>query len=278
MKTVIAIGALGGSGTRALAQILIDAGVYMGDDLNRQNDNLIFTRLFKNPSWYESASKEEITERLNIFKDYMEEDRLDFNSASLLIKASMNNPTLSWPNKTRALKILRKIFSAPKERSIWGWKEPNTQIYINEISDYFSNLKYVHIVRHGLDMAFSNNKQQLKNWGYKYRIYLNGNESKDEIAYKQMEYWSRSTKDAINKGKNLGDRFLLVNHSIFCEQPVEQVKRLIQFLGLEVRKDRLGYLYEAPKKPPTLDRFKKHDLQIFDKRQIDFVEELGFSL
>ncbi|MBQ0798947.1 MAG: sulfotransferase [Porticoccaceae bacterium] len=172
----------------------------MGDDLNGANDNLIFTRLFKNPSWFESARKEEITARLDVFKDYMEKDQLDINSALILIKSSITNLTFSQNGK-RAKNIIRKVLSPPQERSIWGWKEPNTQIYIQEISDYFPHLKYIHIVRHGLDMAFSNNKQQLKNWGYKYGIHLDGKETENEVSYKQMEYWMRSTEGAIHKGQ-----------------------------------------------------------------------------
>lgn len=277
MKTIIAIGALGGSGTRVIAQLLIDAGIYMGDDLNVSNDNLIFTRLFKNPSWYDNASKKEFAERLDVFKNYMEQDRLDFNRASILIKASMTNPIFR-EDKKLAMNIIRKIYRPQKERCIWGWKEPNTHIYITEISNYFPNLRYVHLVRHGLDMAFSNNKQQLNNWGNKYGIYLNGKEAEDEIVYKQMEYWVRSTKDAINNGQKLGDRFLLFNHSTLCRQPIEQVDRLIQFLGLDLKKDQLDGLYKLPKEPATMGRFKKYDLQILDKRQIDFVEDLGFDL
>ncbi len=275
--TVIAIGALGGSGTRAIAQVLIEAGIYIGDDLNGPNDNLIFTRLFRNPSWYTNASKEEITERLDAFKDYMERDRLSFNSATVLLKASITNPTFR-NNRKLATILLRKIFSSPKKRSVWGWKEPNTQIYLDEISDYFPDLKYIHIVRHGLDMAFSNNEQQLRNWGYRYGIRLDGEETDDEMAYKQLEYWVSSTHDAINKGKKLGDRFLLINHSKFCQQPIEQIDRLIQFLGLEVKEDKLNELYQVPRKPTTLDRYKNYDLQIFDKQQIDSVEEFGFNL
>lgn len=44
-KKIISIGALGGSGTRAIAQVLIQADVFMGDDLNNSSDNLFFTRL-----------------------------------------------------------------------------------------------------------------------------------------------------------------------------------------------------------------------------------------
>lgn len=277
MGTVVAIGALGGSGTRAIAQVLIEAGIYMGDDLNKANDNLIFTRLFKNPSWYKNASKEEVIQRLHIFKDYMERDRLNFNGAKTLIKASRTNPTFSQ-NKKIIINIIGKIFNISQPKNIWGWKEPNTQIYINEISNYFPNLKYIHIVRNGLDMAFSNNKQQLHNWGYKYDIHINGKESKDEIAYKQLEYWVKSTQDAIIKGKKLKNKFLIINHSRFCQQPTEQIDRIIEFIGIEVEGDKLNKLYKIPKIPTTLDRYESHNLQIFDKQQIDFVRELGFEL
>lgn len=277
MKTVIAIGALGGSGTRAIAQLLIEAGIYMGDDLNGPNDNLVFTRLFKNPPWYERATKEEITGRLDVFRDYMENDRLSLKAASILLKASMTNPTFS-ENKRLGTNIIRKLFSASKDRSIWGWKEPNTQIYINEIADYFSNLKYIHIVRHGLDMAFSNNKQQLENWGYKYSILLDGKETQEEIAYKQLEFWVRSTKDALDKGKNIKGGFLLINHSDFCLRPTEQVDQVIQFLELDIGKEKLNELYQVPKKPATLGRFNKNDITIFDKHQIDLIEDLGFEI
>lgn len=68
-QKIIAIGAVGGSGTRVVAKIFMDAGVFVGDDLNAQNDNLTFTQLFKNPDWYnteldvKSQKKVEATEQ-----------------------------------------------------------------------------------------------------------------------------------------------------------------------------------------------------------------------
>lgn len=41
---IIAIGGLGGSGTRAVAEVFIQAGLFMGDELNKSNDTLVFTR------------------------------------------------------------------------------------------------------------------------------------------------------------------------------------------------------------------------------------------
>ena len=73
---MIAIGGLGGSGTRAVAEVFKQTGIYMGDDLNRANDNLLFTRLFKNPDWYKTATEKNIQERLEIFERYMAQDAI----------------------------------------------------------------------------------------------------------------------------------------------------------------------------------------------------------
>ncbi len=92
MGAVIAIGALGGSGTRAIAQVLMDAGIYLDDSLNNANDNKLFTRLFKNPSFYNGAGKAEIQERLAVFEEYMRTDHLSPKSARRLLKAAFDNP------------------------------------------------------------------------------------------------------------------------------------------------------------------------------------------
>ena len=277
MKKVVAIGALGGSGTRAFAQVLIDAGVYMGDDLNNPNDNLIFTRLFKNPEWYRSASDKDVAQRLAVFHEYMETNSLSLRSAAILIKASLGNPIYRH-HRSLARNITKKLFQHPTHREIWGWKEPNTQLYIEQIEEYFPSLKYIYIARHGLDMAFSKNKQQLRNWGFRYDIRINENETSDELAYKQLEFWIRSTRESVRKGREMGSRFLLLNHTDFCMNPEEQVNRLLDFLELDVDVNARNALYKIPEKPPTLDRFKQQNLQIFDRAQLEFVEELGFRV
>jgi len=43
----VAIGGVGGSGTRLIAQCLKELGYFIGSDLNESNDNLLFTALFK---------------------------------------------------------------------------------------------------------------------------------------------------------------------------------------------------------------------------------------
>jgi len=227
-KKIISIGALGGSGTRAIAQILIQAGIFMGDDLNKPNDNLLFTRLLKNPEWYKKASIDEKNKRLLSFKKYMESGKISIKDLIVYYKSAYTNPTHS-SELQYYLDVFKLLFNKKSSRDIWGWKEPNTQIYVSEILNLFPNLKYIHILRNGLDMAFSNNKQQLKNWGWKYQIVLNGNETINELAVKQLDYWIESTKDVIAKSKGFENRFLMVKHSEFCQSPKQEIDRILKF-------------------------------------------------
>jgi hypothetical protein len=70
---MVAIGGVGGSGTRIVAQLIKDAGFYLGSDLNSANDNLWFTLLFKRPRWFirNSANREVIFQGLDIFSRAM---------------------------------------------------------------------------------------------------------------------------------------------------------------------------------------------------------------
>ena len=276
-KKIIAVGALGGSGTRAIAQVLIQAGIFMGDDLNKPNDNLFFTRLLKNPEWYKKASLDEKNKRLLSFKNYMENGRISLRDLIVYYISAYTNPTYSSELKFYQ-DVFKLLFSKKISRDIWGWKEPNTQIFVSEILNLFPNLKYIHILRSGLDMAFSNNKQQLKNWGWKYQIYLNGNETQNELAVKQLDYWIESTKDVIAKSKGFENRFLMVRHSEFCQSPQKEIDRLLQFCEITVPSVKLKELYEIPSIPSSANRYKNYDLTIFSQEQIQFVQEMGFEV
>jgi hypothetical protein len=48
----VAIRGVGGSGTRLVADIVLELGFYLGADLNYERDNLWFTLLLKRPEWY----------------------------------------------------------------------------------------------------------------------------------------------------------------------------------------------------------------------------------
>ena len=277
MTKIIAIGALGGSGTRAIAQVLMDYGIYMGDYFNKSKDNLLFTRLFKHPDFHDQASPAMIGRRLDAFRAYMQTGHLSFSQARIIMNASRANPTVKRRFRFHA-RVLRKVFSPAIDRDTWGWKEPNTQIYLKEIDDQFENLKYIHVIRHGLDMAFSDNMMQLFSWGHKYGIPLGADMPEEEKSYKQLEYWIRSTQDVLKKSKQMRGDFLLINHSHFGAQPQQQVDRIMDFIEETPSPAQRQALYRIPRTPKTENRYRKHDLGIFDQRQIDFVKDMGFEV
>lgn len=222
--TVVAVGALGGSGTRVVAQVLKEGSAYIGGNFNKYNGNLIFTRRFVDPEWYKTSDKEQLLARLDVFREYMEHRWLSYNSLRKLISTSRtNNLFRDSENFKRSERlfwvVVRNIFRRPGMHHIWGWKEPNTHIYLNELADYFSDLRYVHVVRHGLVMAFSDNKRQLCNWGYIFDISVSGRETPEELAYKQLSYWVKSTQAVMENSCAKEGRFFLLNHTEFCTDP-----------------------------------------------------------
>lgn len=269
---IIAIGALGGSGTRAVAQTLMDSGVCMGKVLNDSNDNLLFTHLLKNPDWYKrvNGKDELIKARMDLFLKIMHGHSLSFKEKYLFAKAVYTNPLVSTTKKN-IYSLYKKHLN--KRNHILGWKEPNTQFYAKFFLKNYSNFKYVHVIRHGLDMAFSNNKQQLTNWGFLYDIYLDGKEGKSEIAYKQLDFWIKSTTDWVNQKSS--NQIFLLNYNKLCNSPKSEIENMLGFLNIDIHESKIDFLSEKIK-PYSNNRYKDYDLSIFSKNQLNKVKELGF--
>lgn len=278
-QKVIAIGAVGGSGTRAVAKIFMDAGVFMGDDLNASNDDLTFTRLFKNPAWYNNATKPEVKKRLRIFEKHMTGIPLTLSERKEFQKAAeTNNLYFSYEKYIADTLFSAKGFSQ-KKRTVWGWKEPNTQIFIEDIAEYFSNLKYIHVLRHGLDMAFSRNRQQVNNWGERFNIVIGENDTDDQIATKQLDYWIKSNTSTINQGKKLlGENFYVLYLHELIANPKEEIERLLKFAGVKCDQDLISKLKEIPQKQNSYGRYKNENTSIFSDEQKEAVEQLGFHV
>ncbi len=65
----VAIGGVGGSGTRLVADIVSQCGFYLGSSLNGNLDNLWFTFLLKRPYWFTNfPSDDEIVKALRLFE------------------------------------------------------------------------------------------------------------------------------------------------------------------------------------------------------------------
>ena len=286
----VAVGGLGGSGTRVVAEILLRLGFYLGRNLNRSQDNLWFTLLFRRPEWFIknfNSTQSQIFMGLSIFeKTMMAELPLTLEELTFILRAVFEYrllPSRKYSNKKYQPWLVAKSMLWSNRIDLskyagWGWKEPNTHLYVEYLSKYFDQrIKYIHVIRHGLDMAYSKNQKQVYNWAQLYGIYKSDT---PKLANKVcLEYWIKANEKAIALGKlHLGDRFLIINFDELCSTQEKEVTKLLKFLELESSSIDMVDLASVPKRPRSTGRYKKHDLSIFEKDQIDAVQRLGFEV
>lgn len=276
-KPVIAIGAMGGSGTRVVAEILKMAGIFLGNNVNGAQDNLAFTRLFRDPEWYSTASHEEKRKRFELFVRYMSGSSFSLSDRWSMFRIARRNTNFNTDlDYFRRIMFYTDTPNSPPER--WGWKEPNTQIYVKEISRFVPGVRYVHIIRHGLDMAFTGNKKQLRNWGHLFNIEFSDDDTDESRAVKQFDYWCRSNQWVVDQaGKYLGNDFLLLNYDRLCESPESELRHLLDFCEIEVPRAVFEEMVQLPRVPESKGRYKDHDLSFMNADRVQALESLGFK-
>src|SRR5437764_5229198 len=137
----VAIGGVGGSGTRVVAEILRGLGYHIGDDLNSAADNLWFTLLFKRRAWYLSRRNRSRSVAVGariLEKAMLGEPSFDAHERMFLLRAAggialrghdrEGHDRGRWP-----LTHLRSLLAAPGPApgSLgWGWTEPNTHVFL----------------------------------------------------------------------------------------------------------------------------------------------------
>lgn len=289
----IAIGGLGGSGTRVVAEILNAVGFYLGNDLNPALDNLSFSLLLKRPKWFiknNNKSNPEISKGIRIFETAMTQwPRLKFEDYGFIMKAAMQWSIFGnhfggigksgrgiWPFK-RAMRMVCAKNPDLSQFQGWAWKEPNTHIYLDYLAEYFENFKYIHVVRHGLDMAFSRNQVQLYNWGQV--LGVDGANSAAPLPKRALDFWIKANERAVAIGKQFPQgKFLAINFDELCRNPGDEVKRLINFLQIKIQEPKLKNLEQMPQKPKSSGRYKNEDLSIFSQEEIQAVQKFGFRV
>lgn len=278
IKSPIVAGGVGGSGTRVIAQMLIEAGVYMGDLLNEPNDNLWFTLLMRRPWLLKNNREATQLKLLEIFRKRMFNEKISFTekmkvrlAAYEFIKKKYikNDEWYSLPKKIS--ESLRSSSEMQSRGDNWGWKEPNTHHFIPALAKKFPQIKYLLVMRNGLDMAFSGNQIQLRNFGKHYGV--NGNSPADSL-----EYWIRANNKTIEEGEELlGSNFKVLHLEDLCADPIDETKKLFEWAELKVDGAMLSKISVLPKLPSSTNRYQEKDLTIFAAQQLEAVKQLGYS-
>lgn len=237
----VAVGGVGGSGTRLIMQLLQAVGFSMGDQLNSTSDDMRFNR------------------RL-VGLEAVAAPEPDFEARLLAYLLEVVD--------ARGLDGLDALDHA----SQWGWKEPNTHLTIHRIALRIPNIRYVHVMRNGLDMAYSANQQQAQMWCE----HLLGHPF-DGSPRHSLRYWAIVHRRIEANCMRLGDRFLLLNYDRLCTQPQDELPRLLNFAGVTSCDRTLATLLPMITPPASIGRYREHGLHEFDPADVDYVQSHGFG-
>lgn len=272
----IVIGGLGGSGTRLVVSLLRDMGVSFDGELNESLDNLWFSLLFVRRTIL--LRSDETMDKLTwIFTNAMRQG-LEFPAQlqSLVDEACDHDrsPVLPAELLERARESLLSASGGLKTGEHWGWKQPNSHIMLPMLDRSFPEMKYVFVVRNGLDMAFSENQNQLKYfWG---DLLLEGDISPTPVN--ALRYWVAAHKRMQGFQQRMGHRLHFLSFDRLCLDPESELEALREFAGIQVSKRKLAELAGRVSLPETSGRFREQDLSVFDPEDIAFVQQMGFEV
>lgn len=240
----VVVGGVGGSGTRLVAEMLRGIGIDIGRDVNSSNDNLWFTLFFRRPHWFEhavaggSGRAEAVMRALAWFEDAMlgrlqpgrELERFLDDAVDELAAQGLERSFL----EERRRRFLEWGTSTLEELP-WGWKEPNSHIYLEYLARYFGDrIRYVHVIRDGIEVARRGNQRQLQNWGPRFGVHVDPGSTPSSVASAAVDYWIAANMRALCLGPELfGERFLVLNLNQLRSDPTPGVVSLLELLRLD---------------------------------------------
>lgn len=270
----VAIGGLGGSGTRVVAAAAIELGIDLGSDVNRALDNLSFTLLFKDPLMC-ALPADAFSARVDLFVAGMTGGRslVEAERETLRRLAFTGRGGEDWVQHQPAwleerARRLDVAAAASRRSGAWGWKEPNTQIVLDRLLPHLPGLRYVHVSRNALDMAFSRNTNQLMFWGPRILGRRVQPVPRDALAF-----WCELDRRVRKTAAAMGDRFLRIEHDALCAQPAPELSRLVAFLGASPGD--VERLVPLVSRPPTAGRHQGESLEDFAAEDLAYLEACG---
>jgi Sulfotransferase family len=218
------IGATGGSGTRVVARIVREGGMFTGVDLNAYEDSLPFAGFSDRwiDAFVQSGGRPAPPELLTPMRDELDS----------LVRSHLGD--------------------LPPSARLWGWKEPRSIYLVPFFTAEMPSLRFLHFIRDGRDMAFSENQNQLVKHG---AAVLGDELRKEKKPVRSIALWSRVNVAAADFGEaQLGDRYLRVRFEDLCAEPTENVRRIYDFFGLQGDAEAAA---AAVRPPDTLGRWRQ---------------------
>ena len=160
----------------------------------------------------------------------------------------------------------------------WGVKVPRNILMLGYWQQRFPRFKFVHLIRSGLDMAYSDDRRQLHMVG---DLVLTDEERGYDERLQSMAYWRRVNASAADFGeRELAPRYLRIRFEDLCAEPARVCRGLGRFLNSPdpACVAQAGVREISP--PPTLGRWQHRpaeEVAELDRVGGGALERFGYS-
>jgi hypothetical protein len=245
---------MGRSGTKLLTDALERLGVFMGVSQDMNDEALLFLKINRDlmrsvgASWY---APEPIA---SVLADPVQREQL----------ATWIAPRLRGPQALSYLGLPRllRFRSLGAQTGLWGWKDPRSTWTLPLWRGFFPDLRVVHLVRHGVDVAASlrrigqtlgadthtlraGPRVVVSRWrGHRVlKPVLRGGWVAEAARFDSLEpaldLWSRYLDHARAQVRELGPRAIELRFEDLASDPAPSIGALGRLLGIEPTSEQL---------------------------------------
>jgi hypothetical protein len=145
----------------------------------------------------------------------------------------------------------------------WGVKVPRNILMLPFWQQMFPELSFVHVIRDGLDMAYSKDRNQLRMVG---DLVLTSEELSLPESLRAIAYWKRVNLMAAAYGEDhLGPRYLRLRFEDLCADPKWAYEQLRRFLELRDGPMPPVAIENEVVSPASIGRWREHPEQEIER-------------
>lgn len=227
MKPPIVTGAVGGSGTRLISNLLTECGVNLGP-------------------WVKPDSKDSRAFQY-FFSNYFQEMYMTIERGD----------TFSEPLMQSFFEAIQVHRNGMSDDAIWGWKQPRNIWSLPLFLTTFPDLKFIHLVRDGRDMAFSSNKSLLRDYGHM----LLKTHYIESVVDARLELWEKTQRHIHEfSQKHLKpSHYLAIKYEDLCLNPKATLPALLDFIDYPYQEQTVDQLSAVIKPSSGIGRWQTAD-------------------
>jgi hypothetical protein len=224
---------VGGSGTRAVAAIMEEAGLYIGPDQNRAKDARTMKPFLRR--WPE---------------EYLAQS--GWVDATLPLPEPDPVMVADFKEAVRAGRV-----GIQSRRAPWGWKAPRTILVLPLVDHVLRGVRVIQVVRDGRDLAYSKNQSQVEAVGH---LVLPDLPEDAPGPVRSIAFWSRMNLAAADYGRaHMGDRHLVVRFEDLCANPEAGARRILDHIGAKVSDELTARAADLVEAPSSIGRWRDQD-------------------